>query len=82
MVASPYRRTNIYDDVQEDVMMTMLRRGSSMEPTGGNYLEEEGNVIHGGDTASPCPLRAHEPDASYCNAIGKESVSSTDAFRL
>jgi len=43
-----------------------------MEPTGGNYLEEEGNVIHG-DTASPCPLRAHEPDASYCNAIGKES---------
>ena len=52
-----------------------------MEPTGGNYLEEEGNVIHG-DTASPCPLRAHEPDASYCNAIGKESVRSTDAFRL
>ena len=43
-----------------------------MEPTGGNYLEEEGNVIHG-DTASQCPLRAHEPDASYCNAIGKES---------
>ena len=62
-------------------MMTMLRRGSSMEPTGGNYLEEEGNVIHG-DTAGPCPLRAHEPDESYCNAIGKESVRSTDAFRL
>jgi hypothetical protein len=52
-----------------------------MEPTGGNYLEEEGNVIHG-DTAGPCPLRAHEPDESYCNAIGKESVRSTDAFRL
>ena len=76
MVASPYRITNMMTYGTIWWWRCCVEEVAWNRRVEINYLEEEGNVIHG-DTASPCPLWCV---LLQCNR--QREWRSTDAFRL